>query len=230
MSRSSRTCPEPSPARRRALALIFTATLTLTLGAGCASGPGFATAGSLDAARRRPDGVAVDPTGEPPRAREHAETSDRLVTLRTPLGADRAVDTVSELFRAIVIEDSDGLEALFTREATASNGMPGTSATPLAVLWWQQRFRRLDYTRLAGEPIFREAEIEIYRADDDVDALPHAAIHLEALGETDVVIRLPILTSHAGADRLFGDEMIFWLRREGDRYKIYRMLEDFQLS
>ena len=228
MSRSSRTCPEPSRALLAARALIFA--LTLALIAGCASGPGFATAGELDAARRRPDGVAVDPTGEPPRAREHAEASDRLVTLRTPLGADRAIDTVSELFRKIVIEDSDGLEALFTREATASSGAPGTTSTPLAVLWWQQRFRRLDYTRLAGEPIFREAEIEIYRAEDDVDAPPHAAIHLEALGETDVVIRLPILTSHAGTDRLFGDEMIFWLRREGDRYKIYRMLEDFQLS
>jgi hypothetical protein len=229
MSRSSRTLPETPPA----LALILAGTLAtlVTLGAGCAGGPGFATAGALDeAARRRPDGVAVDPAGEPPRARESADASDRLVTLRTPLGADRAVDTVSELFRKIVIEDSDGLEALFTREATASNGSPGTSATPLAVLWWQQRFRRLDYTRLAGEPIFREAELEIYRAEDDVDALPHAAIHLETLGETDVVIRLPIVTSHAGADRLFGDEMIFWLRREGDRYKIYRVLEDFTLS
>ena len=58
----------------------------------------------------------------------------------------------------------------------------------------------------------------------------HPAIRLETLGETDVVIRLPILTSHAGSDRLFGDEMIFWLRRDGDRYKIYRVLEDFQLS
>ena len=222
MSRSSRTFPESAAA----LALV----LSGALGAGCAAGPGFATAGSLEAARRRPDGVAVDPTGEPSRARERAEVSERLVTLRTPLGADRAVDTVSELFRKIVIEDSDGLEALFTREATAGNGSGGTSSTPLAVLWWQQRFRRLDYTRLAGEPIFREAELEIYRAEDSVDALPHPAIRLDALGETDIVIRLPILTSHAGADRLFGDEMIFWLRREGDRYKIYRVIEDFQLS
>lgn len=222
MSRSSRTFPELAAA----LALVTSGALV----AGCAAGPTFATAGSLEAARRRPDGVAVDPTGEPPRARERAEVSERLVTLRTPLGADRAVDTVSELFRKIVIEDSDGLEALFTREATAGNGSGGTAATPLAVLWWQQRFRRLDYTRLAGELLFREAELEIYRAEDDVDALPHPAIRLEALGETDVVIRLPILTSHAGADRLFGDEMIFWLRREGDRYKIYRVIEDFQLS
>jgi hypothetical protein len=222
MSRSSRTFPDFAAV----LALVTSGALL----AGCAAGPGFTTAGSLETARRRPDGVAVDPTGEPPRAREPAQASDRLVTLRTPLGADRAVDTVSELFRKIVIEDSDGLEALFTREATAGNGNGGTAATPLAVLWWQQRFRRLDYTRLAGEPIFREAELEIYRAEDDIEALPHPAIRLEALGETDVVIRLPILTSHAGADRLFGDEMIFWLRRDGDRYKIYRVIEDFQLS
>jgi hypothetical protein len=209
-----------------ALALALSGALV----AGCAAGPGFATAGSLEAARRRSDGVAVDPTGEPPRARERAEVAERLVTLRTPLGADRAVDTVSELFRKIVIEDSDGLEALFTREATAGNGSGGAASTPLAVLWWQQRFRRLDYTRLAGEPIFREAEVEIYRAEDDVEALPPPAIRLEALGETDIVIRLPILASHAGADRLFGEEMIFWLRRDGDRYKIYRVIEDFQLS
>jgi hypothetical protein len=223
MSRSSRTYPEARLGFAAALALVSQLTA-------CAGGPGFATAGALDAARRKPDGVAVDPTGAPPRARESAYASDRLVTLRTPLGADRAVDTVSELFRKIMIEDSDGLEALFTREATASTGASGASATPLAVLWWQQRFRRLDYTRLAGEPIFREAELEIYRAEDEIDAPTHAAIRLETLGETDVVIRLPILTSHAGADRLFGDEMIFWLRREGDRYKIYRVLEDFQLS
>ena len=226
MSRSSRTCPDRLSRLRRAFALIVPALVCL----GCAGGPGFATKSSLEPARRRPDGVAVDPTGAPPRARESADASDRLVTLRTPLGADRAVDTVTELFRKIVIEDSDGLEALFTREALATTGNPGATSTPLAVLWWQQRFRRLDYTRLAGEPIFREAELEIYRAEDDVDAPSNPAIHLESLGETDVVIRLPILTSHAGADRLFGDEMIFWLRREGDRYKIYRIVEDFQLS
>ena len=52
----------------------------------------------------------------------------------------------------------------------------------------------------------------------------------EPLGDDDVVIRAPIITTHAGADRLFGDEIIFWLRRDGDRYKIYRILEDFQLN
>ena len=56
------------------------------------------------------------------------------------------------------------------------------------------------------------------------------ARRIEALHENDVVIRLPILTPRIGQDRLFGEEMIFWLRRDNDRYRIYRILEDFQLS
>ena len=55
-------------------------------------------------------------------------------------------------------------------------------------------------------------------------------VPIPTLGPTDVLIRVPIATSHVGSDRLFGDEIIFWLRREGDRYKIYRTLEDFQLN
>ena len=45
-----------------------------------------------------------------------------------------------------------------------------------------------------------------------------------------MVVRVPILTPHVGAERLFGDEMVLWLRRDGDRYRIYRVLEDFQLN
>src|SRR5262249_55731396 len=163
---------------------------------------GFAAASEMDAARRRPDGVAIDPTSSPPMARDQAEAGDGLVTLRTPLGLDRAIVTVNELFRKIVLEDSEGIEALFTRDAlaattTAPNAGPGQS--PQATLWWQQRFRRLDYTKLAGETIFREAELEIFRAEDAVEAPPHPAIRLDALNDNDVVIRAPILTAHIGA-------------------------------
>jgi hypothetical protein len=98
------------------------------------------------------------------------------------------------------------------------------------VPFWQGRFRKLDYTKLAGEPIYREAELSIFRPEDALDTLPSPAVRPEALGENDVVIRVPILTPRVGADRLFGDEMILWMRREGDRYKIYKVMEDFQLN
>jgi hypothetical protein len=200
---------------------------------GCASGPGFQTASELPTARRRPDGVAIDPASSPPPASDRAESGDGLVTLRTPLGVDRAILTVTELMRVILVEDSDALDALFTRDAlavTPASAGAGPGQTPSATLWWKQRFHRLDYGRLAGETLIREAELQIYRASDALDAPPHPAIRLESLSENDVVIRAPIVTPRIGADRLFGDEMIFWLRRDGDRFRIYRVLEDFQLN
>lgn len=207
--------------------------LSACLLSGCAGANAFPTATEVEAGRRRPDGVAIDPMSSPPPARDEAEATDGLVTLRAPLGMDRAILAVSELFRKIVLEDSEGLEALFTRDAlavTSTSPNAGPAQTPLAALWWQQRFRRLDYTRLAGEPLFRQAELSIYRAEDALETPPHPAIRLDALNDNDVVIRAPILTTHASTDRLFGNEVIFWLRREGDRYRIYRILEDFQLN
>ena len=44
------------------------------------------------------------------------------------------------------------------------------------------------------------------------------------------MVRVPILTTHVGAERLFGDEILLWLRRDGDRFRIYRVQEDFQLN
>ncbi|MFO0763103.1 MAG: hypothetical protein U0359_42090, partial [Byssovorax sp.] len=200
---------------------------------GCAGEPSFRTAADLGSERRKPDGVAIDPASSPPAAIDRADSAAGLVTLRAPLGVDRAILTLNELVRVILVEDSDALDTLFTRDALAvttlaANAGPGQ--TPSATLWWKQRFHRLDYTRLAGETILREAEMQIFRAGDALDSPPHPAIRLDALGEGDVVIRVPVVTSRLGADRFFGDELIVWLRRDGSRYRIYRILEDFQLS
>ncbi len=205
--------------------------LALVAFGGCASTGGL---GPVDGERERrhPDGVAIDPASAPPPARDHAAAADGLVTLRTPLGADRAVAVVEELFRKVVVEDGEGLEALFTRDAVAISPAVGSSPgqSPSALLLWQGRFRKLDYTVLAGEPIYREAELQIFRAADAPETLPHPAIDPEALGENDVVVRVPILTTRVGAERLFGDDLVLWMRRDGDRFRIYRVLEDFQLN
>ncbi len=168
-----------------------------------------------------------------PAARDRASAADGLVTLRTPLGADRALATLEELFRKVVLEDGEGLEPLFTRDAVAVNGAAqsgGSDRSPSALLFWQGRFRKLDYTKLAGEPIYREAEVHVFRPDDALETVPHPAVRPEALGDNDLVVRVPILTTRIGAERLFGDELVLWMRRDGDRYKIYRALEDFQLN
>jgi hypothetical protein len=221
MSPSSTNCPSACSA------LLLAALL-----AGCAPRAPWATASEVPKERRHPDGVVIDPVSAPPPAEDRARAQDGMVTLKTPLGVDRALGTIDELFRRVVDRDGDALEALFAQNSLAlgltPQGMQGQ--TPSALLWWQNRFRRLDYARLKGEVIYREAELRIFRAEDAAEAPPHPSIHADAMSEGDMVIEVPILTTHAGADRLFGDEIIFWLRRDKDRYRIYRVLEDFQLN
>ncbi|HVY47033.1 MAG TPA: hypothetical protein VHB21_14195, partial [Minicystis sp.] len=140
------------------------------------------------------------------------------------------VATVVEFFRKVVAEDRDGLAQVVTRDAQATSPSAGGAPSANLVNWWGQRFNKLDYTKLAGEPVFRADEAEVVRGEAALDAASAPAMRTTPLAEDDVVIRAPIVTTHVGADRLFGDEIVFWLRREGDHYKIYRMLEDFQLN
>jgi hypothetical protein len=225
-SRSSPSYPRP----RLVVAIVLFC-------AGCATTEPalFATASELPTKHRHPDGVALDLASAPPPTRERAASDEGLCTLRTPLGVDVAVGTVALLFQRILREDTDGLDQVFTRDAVAvlAQGATmggGMSQTPSYSLWWGNRFHKLDYTKLAGETIYRESELEVYRSEDLKTAAAPSSLRIDGMGETDVVIRVPIATARIGQDRLFGDELVLWLRREGETYKIYRSLEDFQLQ
>jgi hypothetical protein len=208
--------------------------LAAVAGAACSGGGtlNLKTASEAgDDVPRRPDGVAIDPASATMGPKDRASAEEGIVTLRSPLGVDLATAMIGEFFSRVVVEDDDGLSALFTRDAIAVTAGPsgGMGQTPGAALWWEQRFRRLDYSKMAGEVVFRESELEVYRAEDALDAPPHRAIRTEMLNDNDVIIRAPIVTPRSGQERLFGDEIVFWLRRDGDHFKIFRVLEDFQV-
>lgn len=200
--------------------------------AGCgAASPSVFPTGEDGPRLRRPDGVVIDPESAPPEPRDHASTDDGMLTLRAPLGPEVAVETVRELFRRVVAHSVDDLSELFTQGAQPISGAQGGYGIPdRAWDWWLQRSKRLDYTKLAGEVLFRESDIEIFRASDALDTPPHPAIRTDALDDTDVILRVTMLAGTSGTDRYFGDTIVFWLRRDGDTYKIYRQLEDFQLQ
>ncbi|WP_052373869.1 hypothetical protein [Chondromyces apiculatus] len=206
--------------------------VALASGCGHGAGTGYATSAELPEERRRPDGVALDPASEPPPAVGRAEVGEGLVTLQAPLGVNVAVSTVADFFRRVVQEDSDGLSAMLTRDALVV--VPSTinqgGQTPALGPLWEQRFRRLDYGKLAGETIYRASEVEIYRAEDAIEVPPHPGIQTQTLDDDDVLVRVPIITARVGAERLLGDELLFWLRRDGTRFRVYRVLEDFQLQ
>ena len=211
--------------------------LAIALGALCSCGAqpnaALVTASELPEQRRRPDGVAVDPSSSPPAAKDVAATTEGLVTLRTPVGLEQAFTTIQMFFQAIVAEDVDLLGAMLTRDALNTNpalASAGPVGSPSASLFWAHRFRRLDYTKLAGEVVYLENDLEVFRAGDELSVSPHPSVRTEALGAGDVVIRVPIATARIGTERLLGDEILVWLRRTGNEYKIYRLLEDFQVQ
>lgn len=199
---------------------------------GAPSSNTLVTASELPEQRRRPDGVAVDPTSTPPNAKDVAATTDGLVTLRTPVGLEQAYTTVQTFFQAITDEDADLLGTVLTRDALNTNPAHagGPAGSPSASLFWAHRFRRLDYTKLAGEVIYRENDLEVYRAGEELGLSPHPAVRTDALGPGDIVLRVPVLTARLGTERFFGDEILIWLRRTGNEYKIYRLLEEFQVQ
>jgi len=94
--------------------------------------------------------------------------------------------------------------------------------------FWQSRFSVLDYTELRGQLLFREADLETFRAED-LARLPATRRLPIELGTDEVAVRVPIRVSWAGRPRLFGDELLFRLQPAGARYEIAEITEDFRL-
>jgi hypothetical protein len=203
-----------------------------------AAAPTFATATALPDRERHPDAIAVDlPPTEPP-ARTQGSTEQAVTTLRTPLGIDAAYAAVHAFFQAVIHEDMAALSALMqpgTQAQDLQGSLPATVATRTqsqeARSWWTQRFRKHEYAELASKLIYRDRDIETYRATDlgalPAEVRPSADVPGPAVTELDVVLRVPIVTHSLRSERLLGDELYVWLRPEGDRFLIYHLAEPF---
>jgi hypothetical protein len=190
-------------------------------------GPTFATAADLPEGPRRPDGVAVDPSPELPKPAEGAETAQALVALKPPLPEKAARSVVAAFFRAIVSEDLEALSDLATPDANAPSKSRGSSAS--IVDHWRGRMRHFRYRTLASEVLYQEADVEFYRFDDLETLLVGRPQRPPEMTRSDLLLRVPMLVVRAGSDRAFGDEIVFLLRRDRDRFRIRQVLEDFQM-
>ncbi len=180
----------------------------------------FPTANALPDDDRRPDGIAVDRTSEPPPSQSRAETEENIVTLRTPLGSQVALQTVRSFFDAMIGEDVSALSLIVMPNAMNEDTRSASRKRSLSILnMWSERFRKREYQKLATQLIYREADVMIYRSGQ-LAALPLAArLRTSARttgGANDLVLRVPIITHTVKNERLLGDEVFFWLeRREG---------------
>lgn len=210
-----------------------------TLASGCAGAVPAAVGGDD---KRHPDGIAVDPLETPPEARDSAASSSGVVALRSPLGVEAAHATVRAFFEAVSREDGDGLMRVLSMDAVWLS--PSSRAREPAFSVFSRRFGRLDYSVLSGltywsEDAVLEGDAAVASWTDVVGTASTAAVPTptgatafpDALTPADVVVRAPITigrgTSSSG---LFGAEVILALRRDGDRFVIHRIAEDFILN
>lgn len=175
---------------------------------------------------RRPPGIAVDPTAELPEITASARSRDELAVLQQPLDAERAREVVNAFFAAVVAEAPDRLASLLTDDARIMSSRRGRRE--LAAVIWHKRLDKLDYGSVSGQLLYKRSDVELYRATE-LDALhPSRPLPLRGQGD-DVLVVVPMASTKAGSDRLFGDEIVFLLTRRGETYKIEEIFEDFRL-
>ena len=199
--------------------------------AGCAPAgpPLFATADRAPSARRQPDGVAVDPMPASVQGADRGSTETLgLVALTPPLAEEQAVAAVEQFFDAAAREDAGALVKLLTPRAVWTNASAGSGPAPAAG-FFIERFRRLDYHQLAGRPLIRQADAEVYTFDDLEAPPPGRPARLPEMTRGDAMVRVRVLTPRVGPDRFFGDEMVFLLHPATGRYLIHFIAEEFQL-
>jgi hypothetical protein len=193
----------------------------------CASAPAqHATAPAKSDAEpeRRAPGVAESSVLVLPAPARAGNSRDQLLLLRSPPATELARGTVREFLRAAVNEASERLEPLLSEQAFVETG----NGRQPARAFWQSRFSQLDYTELRGQLLFRDADVQTFRAEDLARLPANRRMALE-LGDDEVAVRVPIRISWAGRTRLFGDELLFRLQPSGSGFEIAEISEDFRL-
>jgi hypothetical protein len=170
---------------------------------------------------RRPPAISVDPTTRLPEPAATANARAALLVLSSPHELERVRQTVQQFFRALVHEVPTDLDALLTDQAwldAAAGRLPARNA-------FRARFAQLDFSPLRGVMLYREPDLEIYRARD-ARALAAARSLPDDLRADEVLVRVHLAVSHAGKQRLFADEVTLTLRTVERGFRIARVAED----
>jgi len=199
---SSRSEGRPSERGSPAARLI----LGFLLGACAPAGPPFESVTALPKPASHPAGTDVEPPTAWPASGRAGTTRDGLVVLETPPDPDAAHGVVAAFFRAVVEESPRALGLLLAPNAMMQNGTRREGATSA----WSSRFARYDYRSLAGETIYRDADIRVSKDQDDW------------------MLEVPIDVAWGGRPRMLGDTLTFRLAPSGPSFVIEEILEDFR--
>jgi hypothetical protein len=189
----------------------------------CAAAPPKRAASAAQVERRAP-GVAETRSAELPEPVRAGDSSAQLLLLRAPAAAELARSAVRDFMRATVSEAPERLDALLSAQAVVDTGAGRQPARS----YWRSRFSQLDYTELKGQLLFRDSDLQTFRAEDLTRLPSNRRIPLE-LSDDEIAVRVPIRVSWTGRTRLFGDELLFRLQPAGSTFEIVEINEDFRL-
>lgn len=148
---------------------------------------------------------------------------DDLSTLRAPLAATRAEQTVLAFFEAVFADDADALARLLAPGALVVGPRGGPSS---ALDHWRIRLRRVGYARAPSAARPRAESLSSHAAADFARATPGLALGVD-FADGDVVVRV---ATRGAVDALFGDPMVFVVRATGrDAAAVTRIVEEFQV-
>ncbi len=192
----------------------------------CATHPArFETSSSKPEKPRRPPAVFVDRSFALPEP-DTRKSGDALVVLVPPVDSESAKQLVSDFFRALTSEDTGRLEALFAEGAMQQT--PRGTESRAAQSYWERRLARLDYAVLSAQPLYRPSDVRVVRAGD-LEHLPESERPPFSLESRELALSVPLVTTRAGKERVFGDELSFLIREESGELRIARIAEDFRL-
>ena len=197
---------------------------TFALCLGCAGARPPTAAHEQEGAPRRAPGVPELRSEAFPAVAGAGNSQDQWLVLRAPAANRLAREAVRDFLRATVNEALERMDPLLAPQAFVDT----TSGRQPARAFWQSRFTMLDYTELRGQLLFREADLETFRAED-LARLPATRRPSIELAADEIAVRVPIRVAWTGRARLFGDELVFRLQPSGAGYEIAEIDEDFRL-
>lgn len=168
----------------------------------------------------RPAGILFEPPVRLPDPVSIDSAESGLLVLRSPAPRSQILDTVRRFFRALVDEVPADLDDLLANSAwleASSERLPARNA-------FRARFAEHDYPELSGIPLYREHELQIYRAGE-AKALSWVRDLPTDLPTNDLVVRVRMIVSHPAKRRLLPEEVVLFLRSGPQGLQIYRIAE-----
>ncbi len=181
----------------------------------CAGG-GLQTALEMPSAKRKPDGVLLEPAPALPAPADRGAATGGVVALRQPVPDEEVQGVVRAYVRGFEDRNVEELFALLGPDAVSLDPTRRLNRGGLRQEWQARINRFNDLRRIAGTDVARMDRLERYGYDDIGPSSDPA--RPSEMRPGDLFVRVPLASpvSQATGEPFFGDVLVLLLRRAED--------------